>query len=131
METVIVAAPDEQERRWLVETLQRAGYIVRDARDQAETMALIVKEPRALVIAAEETPPGPAAQLIAALREATLAPIVVIGDERLLTGLEALSLGADYYDPRPVLEPLLLSRVRSLFRRWGSQQEENGETERR
>ena len=121
METVIVAAPDQQERRWLVKTLRGADYVVLEARDQAETLALIVKEPRALVVAAEETPPGPATQLVTALREATLAPIVVIGDERLMTRLEALTLGADYYDPRPVLKPLLISRVRSLFRRWGRQ----------
>lgn len=73
---------------------------------------------------------GPAARLIAGLREATPALLVPIGDERLMTGLEALSLGADYYDPRPVLEPLLISRVRSLFRRWGRQQG-TGETQRR
>jgi DNA-binding response OmpR family regulator len=43
---------------------------------------------------------------------------VVVGGERRLGELEALRLGADYYDHRPVLAPLLLARVRSLLRRW-------------
>jgi hypothetical protein len=73
---------------------------------------------------------GPVARLVAGLREATLTPLVVTGDERLMTGLEAPSLGADCYYPRPVLEPLSISRVRSLFRRWGRQQG-TAETQRR
>jgi len=91
---------DEEERRGIMEILKGAGYQVLEARDRAEALAVISDWPQALVVVAEEAPPGPAPELLVALRQATRAPIVVIGDEREVTEVGALLFGADYYDRR-------------------------------
>ena len=114
---------DEEERRGIMEILKGAGYQVLEARDRAEALAVISDWPQALVVVAEEAPPGPAPELLVALRQATRAPIVVIGDEREVTEVGALLFGADYYDRRPLLPALLVARVRSLFRRWAGDPE--------
>ena len=118
VEKVLVVDPDAEERRWIMRMLKRAGYQALEARGQAEALALVSWEPQALVIIAEETPPGPAPEFVAALRQATRAPIVVIGEEREVSQVAALLLGADYYDRRPLLPATVVARVRSLFRRW-------------
>jgi len=123
VEVIVVADPDEEERRQMAEILRGAGYQVLEAWDQAGTLALIQENPRALVIVAEETPPGPGPDLVLRLREATEAPLVVIGEERKVTEVEALLLGADYYDRRPLRRATLLARVASLFRRWRERRE--------
>ncbi len=119
VESVVVADPDEEERRQIANILSTAGYAVLEAQDQVGSLALIEENPRAMVIVAEETPPGPAPELIVALRQATQAPIVVIGEGQQVTQTAALLLGADYYDHRPLLPAMVVARVRSLFRHWG------------
>jgi DNA-binding response OmpR family regulator len=116
--TVVVADPDDGEREAMAQALAEAGYQVLAVRDGEEALRAVRERPGALLVVAEETGPWPPRELLRRLRAATAAPIVVVGDERRLGEVEALRLGADYYDHRPVLAPLLLARVRSLLRRW-------------
>src|SRR3990172_12396490 len=67
VEKVLVVDPDAEERRGIMRILKGAGYGALEARDQAEALALVGWEPQTLVIIAEETPPGPAPELVAAL----------------------------------------------------------------
>lgn len=94
-----------------------AGYRVLEASDWRAALSLVSSEPHVLVLAAREAIPALLLDL-AALRQATEAPILVLGDEGAVAEREALSLGADWYCSRPVSPALLLARIRSCFRRW-------------
>jgi DNA-binding response OmpR family regulator len=129
--TVVVADPDDGEREAMAQALAEAGYEVLAVRDGEEALRAVRERPAALLVVAEETGPWPPRELLRRLRAATAAPIVVVGDERRLGEVEALRLGADYYDHRPVLAPLLLARVRSLLRRWRPPEGRPGRASRR
>src|SRR3990170_6762560 len=100
MDAVLVVGPDDEERMGIARALDGAGYEVHEAQDEAGALALLDERPVALVVVAEETPPGP--DLIGRLRARTPAPLLVIGQEGVVTEMEALSHGADHYERRPL-----------------------------
>ncbi|GEM_PF-637463 len=117
MKTVVVVDPDDDERMAISEIVRGAGYRVWEAHDGSEGLGLLQDDPEALVVVAEESRTS-ALALLSALRQATGAPIVVVGDQRKMSEPDALSVGADYYCHRPLSPPLLAARIRSFFRRW-------------
>ncbi len=117
VKVVLVVNPDEAERGRIARAIREAGYNVLEARDETEALAQIRGAPQALLVVAEETPPGPPLEVIVTLRQATRAPLLFVARQGV-SELEALALGADHYQRRPLLPELLVTRVRSLSRRW-------------
>lgn len=122
MGQVLVIDPYERERGEIARLMRAANYQVVEARGQAEALILLQENPDAIVVLAEETLPGPGADLIVYLREMTRAPIVMIGEEKGVTEMEALFLGADHYARRPISPAKLTARIWALSESWRRRQ---------
>jgi DNA-binding response OmpR family regulator len=115
---VLVAVADDGGRGTLHAALAEEGYVLADAASGAEAVAAVRRQPPDAVLLdgrfADTTPPD----LVAALRQETTAPILVITDEagsaEQLGGLRA---GADVCVARPYSLREVQARVLALLRR--------------
>ena len=116
MVAVLLVDPDDVERSRIAGALRRSGQEVLEARDEAEALVLLEPRPMALVIVAEEAPPGPVRELIGRLRPCSHGALVLIGQGQEVHPTEALELGVHHFVPRPVDLELLRARVAAYLR---------------
>jgi two-component system, OmpR family, KDP operon response regulator KdpE len=116
--TILGVAGDPRGAAVLRSALVADGHrvvIVDDPRETIRRLTVILPD---VVILDEPEAPDPEFDLLAALRQATSAPVIVLsGDDNEITKVSALDRGADEYVTKPCGERELRSRVRAVLRR--------------
>jgi two-component system, OmpR family, KDP operon response regulator KdpE len=115
--TVLVVDDEPPILRFLRTSLAAAGYRVVTAEDAAGALAAFTGEKPDLIILDLGLPDRSGIDVIAALRELSPVPIIVLSacdDER--AKVEALDLGADDYISKPFGMAELIARVRAALR---------------
>jgi DNA-binding response OmpR family regulator len=115
---VLVAVADGGARATLRDALAGEGYLVAEAATGGETLAVTRSPvPDALIVDAR-LPDLTSADLCAALRQATTAPILVLGgDDDQAAQIRCLRAGADVWVARPFSVREVAARVLALIRR--------------
>jgi two-component system KDP operon response regulator KdpE len=116
-EAILIIAPQDLERRRLRKTLTEAGYVVWDAPNAVEGLLNTLEKRPNLIVLAEEIPPLTALDVMRVLRQITTIPVMILGNGGESEEVNALEVGADFYQRRPVHNAALIARVRSLIRR--------------
>lgn len=115
----ILVVEDEQEiRRFIAQTLERAGYSVSGAGGVEQALAGAVANRPDLVLLDLGLPDGDGAEFVRRVRDWSRMPVLVLSarsDEA--DKIRALDAGADDYLTKPFSVGELLARVRALLRR--------------
>ena len=115
---ILVVEDEQQIRRFVRQTLERAGHRVVEAGTVKEGLREAASRKPDLVVLDLGLPDGDGAEFVAALRDWSRAPVLVLSarsDETDKIG--ALDAGADDYLTKPFSVGELLARVRALLRR--------------
>jgi PAS domain S-box-containing protein len=117
--SILVAEDDADLRGVLTASLTRNGHRVIPARDGAEALAAIEREPVDLMVLDLVMPNIDGFEVLAKLKElrngATIPVIVVTGTDRSSTELQALRLGANVYLTKPIAAAALTEQVTRLL----------------
>jgi PAS domain S-box-containing protein len=117
--TILVAEDDTDLRGVLTASLTRGGHRVIPARDGAEALAAIEREPVDLLVLDLVMPNIDGFEVLARLKEigkgASIPVIVVTGTDRSSTELQALRLGANVYLTKPIEATALTEEVTRLL----------------
>lgn len=125
---MLVVEDDEVVRRLVAALLEQEGFDILQAECKAEAEALLRDNPRvALVLLDLNLPDGDGLESMAAVREHSEAPVIMLTvrdqpDDRIA----GLSTGADDYITKPFDPRELLLRVRNLLSRSGIHGQGNG-----
>jgi len=118
MPRILLVDDDSAIRRSLSVELKDAGYDVVTAADGEQAEAAVVTGEHDLIVTDLAMPMVDGFSLIAAIRERTTTPIIVLSvRDRERDKVRALDLGADDYVTKPFSVPELLARVRAQIRR--------------
>jgi CheY-like chemotaxis protein len=116
--TILVAEDDDDLRGVLTTSLSRNGHRVIQARDGAEALAAIEREPVDLLVLDLVMPNIDGFEVLARLKEnkgAAIPVVVVSGADRSSTELQALRLGANVYLTKPIEAAALTEEVTRLL----------------
>jgi CheY-like chemotaxis protein len=116
--TILVAEDDNDLRGVLTASLSRNGHRVIQARDGAEALAAIEREPVDLLVLDLVMPNIDGFEVLARLKEskgAAIPVVVVSGADRSSTELQALRLGANVYLTKPIEAAALTEEVTRLL----------------
>lgn len=117
--TILVAEDDADLRGVLTASLARHGHRVIGARDGAEALAAVERDPVDLLVLDLVMPNIDGFEVLARLKDvrkgATIPVIVVTGTDRSATELQALRLGANVYLTKPIEAAALTEEVTRLL----------------
>ena len=118
---ILVAEDDADLRGVLTTSMVRNGHHVIAARDGAEALALLEREPVDLIVLDLVMPNIDGFEVLARLKEAgkdgSIPVIVVTGTDRAASELRALRLGANVYLTKPIEAMALTEEVTRLLTR--------------
>ena len=117
--TIVVAEDDADLRGVLTTSLTRNGHRVIPARDGAEALAAVEREPVDLIVLDLLMPNIDGFEVLARLKEikggAAIPVVVVSGTDRSSTELRALRLGANVFLTKPIEAAALAQQVTRLL----------------
>ena len=127
---VLILETDNHISRLLTELLEDAGFRVREEMDSDLAVVQVMRQNPAVILMSEDMPPLGTVEILPLVRRLTRVPIIVLGEGGDTPVVSALLEGADMYMSKPLNYRELLSRVRSLTRRFNSDQQEDDSSSR-
>ncbi len=120
----ILVADDEAAIRDVVTfALEREGFVITEARDGREALALFDQDSPALVVLDVLMPEMDGLSVCRALRTKTRVPIIFLSSrDDEIDRILGLELGGDDYITKPFSPRELVARVRAVLRRWADTQ---------
>ncbi|MGH8708196.1 MAG: response regulator [Burkholderiales bacterium] len=116
--TILVVDDEPQIRKFLRLGLEDHGYAVLEAQSAAAAQRAAVAAQPELVVLDLGLPDGDGFEVLAALREWSRVPVIVLSvRNREVEKVRCFDLGADDYVVKPFGMPELLARVRAALRR--------------
>ena len=116
-------ANDSDLRGSIVNDLVGSNFEVTYESDGGQGVAHIIDMNPEVIVLSEDTPVVGGLEYLPLIRRVTSAPIVIVGDGDDIRVVSALVNGADMYVRKPVNSKELVSRVRALSRRIGTESE--------
>lgn len=117
IDSILIVDDEPQIIRFLAPSLKAAGYRVMTAATGAEALKLVATSSPSLVLLDLGLPDIDGKQVIAALREWSQVPVIVVSARgRESEKIAALDLGADDYIDKPFAMGELLARLRAALR---------------
>lgn len=116
-------AQDSDLRGSIVDDLVGNNFEVTYESDGGQGVARIIDMNPEVIVLSEDTPVVGGVEYLPLIRRVTSAPIVIVGDGDDIRVVSALVNGADMYVRKPVNSQELVSRVRALSRRIGTESE--------
>ncbi len=116
--TILVVDDEETIREVVRRYLEREGFLVQEAADGYETLALIKKNPPDLIVLDLMLPGIDGLSLTQHIRHDRQIPIIMLTAKSEPTDrIRGLDLGADDYVTKPFSPQEIVSRVRAVLRR--------------